>query len=209
MLADAADGRFPVADGRVEFHGLDDDGTAAIVEFTGRSVVLTDRDPDAILRLGADGFGGASHPDVKRLVAGPTGSIGTHDAVLVARGTGSDPDGRRLARRGDLDGHPRVERSRRHRRNVAVYGDDDGFVTIGEGLVGRREVSVELHDPSLGGAGAGRRLVEAALGMLPDGGAVWAQVSPGNTASLRAFLACGFRPIGAETLIRPDRRVTD
>jgi hypothetical protein len=32
---------------------------------------------------------------------------------------------------------------------------------------------------------------------------VWAQVSPGNAQSLRAFLACGFVPIGSEVLIRP------
>jgi hypothetical protein len=28
-------------------------------------------------------------------------------------------------------------------------------------------------------------------------------VSPGNAASLRAFLRCGFTPIGAEVLIEP------
>jgi RimJ/RimL family protein N-acetyltransferase len=29
---------------------------------------------------------------------------------------------------------------------------------------------------------------------------VFAQVAPGNAASLRAFLAAGFRPIGSEVL---------
>jgi hypothetical protein len=30
---------------------------------------------------------------------------------------------------------------------------------------------------------------------------VWAQVSPGNAASVRAFLAAGYRPVGAEALL--------
>ena len=31
-------------------------------------------------------------------------------------------------------------------------------------------------------------------------------LAPGNAASLRAFLACGFVPIGAEVLVEPDER---
>jgi RimJ/RimL family protein N-acetyltransferase len=37
--------------------------------------------------------------------------------------------------------------------------------------------------------------------MVPAGELIWAQVAPGNAASLRAFLAAGFTAIGAETLI--------
>ncbi|HKN96305.1 MAG TPA: hypothetical protein VJX10_04235, partial [Pseudonocardiaceae bacterium] len=32
---------------------------------------------------------------------------------------------------------------------------------------------------------------------------VWAQAAPGNAASVRAALAAGFRPVGAEVLLRP------
>ena len=32
---------------------------------------------------------------------------------------------------------------------------------------------------------------------------LWAQVAPANTASLRAFLAAGYRPVGAEVLFAP------
>jgi len=35
---------------------------------------------------------------------------------------------------------------------------------------------------------------------IPEGDVVFAQVAPGNAASLRAFLAAGFRPIGSEVL---------
>jgi len=171
----------------------------AVVEFTGHSFVLTDRDPEEVLRRGADGFGGASQPDLLRWLAGPRGWIGTHDSVLVARGTG----GGDLPERTDLEGHPRVVRSRAHRRGVRVFGDDTGLVTLGDGLVGRLELSVELLDPSAAHRGRGRALIAEGLALVAPGELVWAQVAPGNAASLRAFLRAGFQPIGAETLVRP------
>ena len=162
--------------------------------------MLTDRDPDEVLARGADGFGGASQPDLLRWLAGPHGWIGSHDAVLVARGRGDRRAGR-LVERFDLDDHPRVVRSRTHRRDVRVYADETGLVTIGRGLVDRLEVSVETFDGRA--AGSGRGLIRAALERIPPGETVFAQVAPGNAASLRAFLTCGFVPIGAETLLIP------
>lgn len=159
-LVDAAHGRFPPADGRVEVFTPMAGDHHAVVEFTGHSVVLTDRASSDLLARGADGFGGASHPDVVHWLAGPGGWIGSHDVVLVARGTG----GGSLPGSIELDDHPRVIRSRAHRRGVHVHADAAG-VDAGE--------------------------------------LVWVQVAPGNAASLRAFLSCGFVPIGAETLIRP------
>jgi RimJ/RimL family protein N-acetyltransferase len=38
---------------------------------------------------------------------------------------------------------------------------------------------------------------------------VFAQVATGNAASLRAFLACGFVPIGSEVLIEQHEREPD
>jgi hypothetical protein len=198
VLLDAADGRFPPVDGGVDV-AVHSGDHHAVVEFTGHSFVLTDRDRADVLARGADGFGGASHPDLLRWLAGPDGWIGSHDAVLAVRGTG----GGRLAVRDDLDDHPRVVRSRHHRRDVEVYGDETGVVTIGRGLVDRLEVSVEVFDGAT--RGAGRRLIAEALGLVPAGEIVFAQVAPGNAASLRAFLSCGFVPIGAETLLLPAR----
>jgi hypothetical protein len=198
-LTAAAGGRFPPVDGAVEVLPPDVDGRQAVVEFTGHSFVLTDRGLDELRSRGADGFGGASQPDVVRWLAGPGAEIGSHDAVLVARGAGSGTAG--LSRRSDLDGHPRVIRARRHRRDVTVYGDDLGLLTLGCGLVGRLELSVELYSADLHSRGDGRRLIAAGLALVPDGRLVWAQVAPGNASSLRAFLSSGFAPIGAETLI--------
>jgi RimJ/RimL family protein N-acetyltransferase len=68
-----------------------------------------------------------------------------------------------------------------------------------DGVAGRWEVSVEV-DPGYRGKGLGRDLVAAARHLVPDGTPVWAQIAPGNAASVRAFLAAGYRPVGAEVL---------
>ena len=130
-----------------------------------------------------------------RLAGG--GAIGSLDVVLVRTGAGGSTA---LTERTDLEHHPRVERARHHRRDVRVLGDDRGFVTIGRGLVDRIEMSVELLDHAHG-TGAGRQLITEGLRAIGADELVFAQVAPGNAASLRAFLACGFRPIGSEVLI--------
>jgi GNAT superfamily N-acetyltransferase len=91
------------------------------------------------------------------------------------------------------------------RHDVVVHGDERGFVTLGTGVAGRRELSIEVVS-RLRGTGAGRALLGAALGAVPHGEPVFAVVSPGNARSLRAFLSQGFAPIGSEVLItRPGR----
>jgi hypothetical protein len=179
----------------------DDAGTWAVVELTGHGYVLGQVSAPALDALGADGFGGVSHPDVLRFLAGPDGWIGCHDAVLACRtGTSGVPP---LAVRDDLTGHPRVRRARSHRVDVIVLGDETGLAVTGRGLAGRLEVAVELLDPAKAGSGTGRRLIQGALAAMAPGEWCFAQVSPGNAASLRAFLASGFTPIGSEVLIHP------
>lgn len=201
VLIAAAEGRFPPTDGAVEVVPPDDAGAWAVVEFTAHAYVLGDVDAADLAERGADGFGRAAHPDLLRYLAGPQGWIGCHDAVLVRRAgpTGWDP----LPVVGDGDDHPRVQRARRHRRRVTVRGDGAGVSVVGSGLAGRTEISVELYDRSQRGAGAGRRLILGTLAAMEPGEWCFAQVSPGNAASLRAFLTCGFTPIGAEVLIHP------
>ena len=74
------------------------------------------------------------------------------------------------------------------------------MLLLGRGVAGRWEVAVEV-DPGHRGAGLGRALVTAARHLIPDGAALWAQIAPGNAFSVRAFLAAGFRPVGAEALL--------
>jgi hypothetical protein len=197
VLDAAIAGSFPPADGRVEVLAPDRSGWGAVVAMTGHAYVLADVDPDELAARGGDGFGGASHPDVLRWLAGPGGAIGSVDAVLVGRGEVGAP----LARRTDLDHHPRVQRAREHRADVEVYADDAGVVVLGRGLADRVEMAVELLDPAGSGSGGhGRRLIRAGLATLPPGAPCWAQVAPGNAQSLRAFLACGFVPICSEVI---------
>jgi ribosomal protein S18 acetylase RimI-like enzyme len=202
ILDAAADGRFPPVDGRCEVLPPDVGGLRAVVAFTGHTYVLADVEVAELAARGADGYGGASKPPVVQLLAGTGGQVGSLDVVLVTAGS----PGPSLPRRADLDDHPRVHRAAGYRTDLAVYGDDVGLVVLGRGVAGRREISVELLDPGASGQGHGRRLIRAGLARLRPGERCWAQVAPGNAASLRAFLACGFVPVCSEVLITPPRR---
>ena len=203
VLDRATAGVFPAADGAVEIMPPDRDGTIAVVAFTGHAYVLADVDPADVAARQSDtaegGFGGALSPGVLAWLAGEDRCIGSIDVVLAAEG--SPHPASSLQRRDDQLDHARVRRAISHRRDVEVFGADDGLAILGRGLVDRWELSVELFDPETPSAGAGRRLIRAGLDLVPDGAWCWAQVAAGNARSLRAFLACGFVPIGSEVLI--------
>jgi GNAT superfamily N-acetyltransferase len=96
--------------------------------------------------------------------------------------------------------HPRVRRAHRYRDDVRVWTVPGGVLILGRGLAGRWEAAVEVDEESRN-AGLGRRLAAAARHLVPDGRPVWAQIAPGNAASVRAFLAAGYQPVGAEALL--------
>ncbi|MCT2581707.1 N-acetyltransferase [Actinophytocola gossypii] len=195
VLLAAASGEFPPADGAVVALPPLPGGLAAVVSLTGRAYVAADEPPD-----GLDAFGGTFRPEVLLRLAGPGGEVGTLDVTLVAHGLGGGVGGGGLPARTDLDGHPRVRHARAIRRDVRVYGDERGLVTLAAGLAGRRELSLELSGQ--GERGVGRGLITDALGLVPAGEPVFAAVAPGNARSLRAFLAVGFQPVGAEVILR-------
>lgn len=163
-------------------------------------MIATALPADAVRARQPDGFGASLAPDFLRWLAGARGWIGVVDLTLVAsgRGGGTLPEFR------DAADHPRVRHATALRSDVSVYGDHRGLVIVAAGLAGRRELSVEA-EPEGRGRGWGRSLITDALGLVPDGEPVFAAVSPGNARSLRAFLAVGFVPIGAEVLLRPER----
>jgi hypothetical protein len=200
ILLAAADGRFPPVDGAVTVLPALGPGRECSVAFTGHAVVATALAPDEMLAHKPDAYGGSLAPDFLRWLAGPNGDIGVVDVTLVGRGRGGD----RLPLRPDLADHPRARRAMSMRSDVRVFGDERGVVTLGGGLAGRPELSIETV-PGGAGRGLGSALLADALSLVPAGEPLFAAVSPGNARSLRAFLAVGFTPIGSEVTITPAR----
>lgn len=198
FLDDAAMGVFPPVDGGVTHCPSLSDGREAIVCFTGHAVIASRLAAEAFNEPKPDGFGGALHPRVQQLMAG-RGLIGVNDVTLVGMGLGGPSP---LPVTDRWDDHSRVRYARELRNNVTVYGDDSGFVTIGDGLAGRNEMSIEVRD-DLHSSGTGREFIHGARQLVPADAHVFAAVSPGNARSLRAFLSQGFVPVGSEVIITP------
>ncbi|MFB9386862.1 N-acetyltransferase [Pseudonocardia petroleophila] len=205
LLRDAADGRFPDADGSWVRVPPWRAGVEAVVAFTGFAVLAVDGPvPGAaagsgIDGSGIDGFGGAHDPRLIAALAGPDGWIDSLDALLVARGTGGPPV---LRARPDLAGHPRVAFARAVRDDVRVLGraSGDEVAVLARGIAGLTELSMEVPPAARGGTG--RALVRDALASVPAGEVVVAACAPGNAASLRTLLAAGFVPVGSSQLFR-------
>ena len=194
IFRDAAAGRYPEMDDGVTFLPELGDGQEAVVCFTGHAFIASRLRADDLSDLDPDGLGRALHPEVLLRMAGPRGSIGSIDITMFAEGRG----GGALVPKPELDHHPRVAFARARRDQVRAYGSPDGLFTLGLGLGGRREMSVE-NSPD---GPRGRHLIHQALTMTPRGEPLFAAVAPGNARSVRSFLACGFVPIASEVLVR-------
>jgi hypothetical protein len=199
-LLAAAAGDFPPVDGGWTVLPPLAGALECSVAFTGHAYIATALPVAEVDDHEPDGFGGSLAPDFLRRLAGPTGTIDVIDVTLVARGTGTGGP----PERHDAAKHPRVLLATSIRRDVEVYGDTRGIITLSCGLAGRRELSIEA-EPEGHGRGWGRSLLADALGLVPAGEPVFAAVSPGNARSLRAFLGVGFVPIGSEVVVRPIR----
>lgn len=196
VLLRAAGGTWPAVDGGVDFVPPLGPGLRCVLSFTGHAYVATDQAESAFADLALDGFGRAVDPATLLRLAGPGGEVGVLDATLAGRGLG----GGRLPERPDLAAHPRVRHARRLRRDVRVYGDDRGLVTLGRGLAGRLELSIEVN-AGRQGRGLGAGLLADGLALVPAGEIVFAAVSPGNVRSLKLFLAAGFTPVASEVIV--------
>jgi RimJ/RimL family protein N-acetyltransferase len=202
IFAAIGSGRFPPADGSVRVvpspTGLSD----AVCAFTAHTVIAAPvAEEEVKAHLPAGDLGAPLEAAFLSWLGGHIGSSsGSLDVVLVSteRPGNHDPS---LVPRADLSAHPRVARAMRYREEVIVFADalEHGVVIMGRGLGGRMEVSVEVS-PSHWGKGLGRRLFRTARTLSPGGEPLFAQVAPGNAASLRAVLAAGYTPIGSEVL---------
>jgi GNAT superfamily N-acetyltransferase len=205
-LTAAAHGQYPPVDGRVDVVPSPGPTCDALVAFTGHYVLAADVDAEAIAARWP--VGALSLPFAPASLAWLAGRLGrtplTHDVLFVTLGDAGGPPG--WLQRDDGFAHPRVDEASRHRTIDEIWTDDRGsVVTVGRGLCGRWEVGYEVAAEHRN-EGLGRRLVAAARGLVRPGEPLWAQVAPGNAASLRSTLAAGFIPVGAEVLFATRRR---
>jgi GNAT superfamily N-acetyltransferase len=204
ILADAAGGRFPPADGMVSILPQPSDRDAGVISFTAHSVIFADID-HAWIHAQLDP-GDLSAPLSAAFLHTLGQRLGRRshsiDMLTCARALpGPPPAETALAERAEAaPEHPRIARAMRYRDAVRVWQADGGLVTIGRGVAGRWETSIEV-DPAYRGQGLGARLAVAARHLVPAGVPLWAQIAPANAASVRAFLTAGFRPVGAEALL--------
>jgi GNAT superfamily N-acetyltransferase len=203
LLSDAATGRFPPADGSVTVVPQPSPRDCGVIDFTAHAIVFADVDPGWVTaQLPPGDLSAAVSPPFLSALGQATGrSAHGIDVLFVAAAlTGCPP--LELIPDADL-AHPRIARARAYRDDVRAWQADGGLVTVGLGVAGRWEVAVEVK-PGYRGRGLGRLLAQSARHLVPAGEPLWAQVAPGNAASVRAFLAAGFVPVGAEALLSRD-----
>jgi hypothetical protein len=199
-LDDAARGRYPAFDAAVEVVPSPGPPCDALVAFTGHYVLAADVDADEVAARWP--VGALTLPFAPASLVWLAERIGrtplTHDALLVTIGDGAGAPP--WLERDDTVAHPRVDEAARFRTIDEIWTDGRGsIVMVGRGLCDRREVGYEVA-PDCRNAGLGRKLVGTARGLVPAGDPLWAQVAPGNAASMRSTLAAGFVPVGAEVL---------
>jgi GNAT superfamily N-acetyltransferase len=203
VLDGVSAGRFPAPDGGITVLAQPSPRDAGVLAFTAHSVVFADVTAAWVRdRLPAGDLSAPLSPGFLCTLAGRLGRrIGCVDMLAVAPAAAGPPP-LPLAADGDRD-HPRVRRALRFRDEVSVWAGSGAVVMIGRGVAGRWEVAVEI-EPDAQGRGVGRAAIAAARHLVPGGEPLWAQIAPGNAASVRAFLAAGFRPAGAEVLLTRD-----
>ncbi|MFJ3910767.1 hypothetical protein EDE04_6166 [Streptomyces sp. 2132.2] len=203
ILAAAAAGEFPPADGGTTVVPQPSPRDAGVIAFTAHSVVFTDEDPrwvrSTLAALDCDALAATMHPRfLTALLDRTRRTTDTVDLLTVAGPLPGDPP--LELREVDDPGHPRVRRALRRRDDVRVWAADGGVLVLGRGVAGRWETAIEV-DEGVRHRGLGRDLARAARHLVPDGHPVWSQQAAGNARSIRAFQAAGYRPVGSEALL--------
>jgi GNAT superfamily N-acetyltransferase len=185
------------------------DRDAGVISFTGSSVIFADTDPDWVAALLP--VGDLSEPLSAPFLTALGQRLGrrSHSVDMLACATalsGPPPASLALSELTVSDGsdHARVGRALHYRDDVRAWqtADAGGVLIIGRGVAGRWETAIEVG-PAHRGRGLGTRLARSARQLAPADATLWAQIAPANAVSVRAFLAAGFRPIGAEALFSP------
>ena len=200
ILDRIAVGRYPTPDGSVTIVPQPSARDAGVIGFTAHAVIFIDAGPGWVRsQLPTGDLSGPLTPRFLQALCERTGRR-AHSIDLLCVGTplpGPPP----LDVVPDTDpSHPRIARALQHRDDVRSWRADGGVVLLGRGVAGRWETAIEV-DPGRRGTGLGRALATAARHLVPDEAPLWAQVAAANAASIRAFLAAGFIPVGAEALL--------
>jgi GNAT superfamily N-acetyltransferase len=195
-----AAGRYPPPDGGVTILPQPCARDAGVIDFTAHAVIFTDADPHWVAsQLSAGDLSAPLSPAFLNALCERTGrSAHSADVLYVASPLPGQPPITLTA--GADPTHPRIARARQYRDDIRTWQADGGVVLLGRGVAGRWEASVEV-DEDRRRRGLGRMLATAARHLVPGGAPLWAQVAPGNAASMRAFLAAGYLPVGAEALL--------
>ena len=202
LLNEVAAGAFPPPDGSVTVLPQSSSRDTGVIGFTAHAVVFTDLDPAWVMdQLPADDLAAPLNPPFLSLLSQHSGRRVNSIDVLCVAGSSPGPPSVPLTQVTAAD-HPRAVRARRYRDDVRVWTGAGGIVVLGRGVAGRWEVAIEVP-PGQRGRGHGRELAGAARSLVPAGEPLWAQVAAGNAASMRAFLAAGFVPVGVEALLVP------
>jgi hypothetical protein len=205
LLTDVASGRFPPADGGVTIVPQPSVRDCGVFGFTAHAVIFTDADPDWVRRQLPSGNLSAplSPAFLQKLAVATNRRAGSIDMLCYAHSLGGPPPLELVPLPEST--HSRVRRALDFRDEVRSWRADGGILLIGRGVAGRLETAIEV-DPERRGQALGRRLAVAARHLVPAGTVLWAQVAPANAASVRAFLAAGFTPAGAEVLLSANPR---
>lgn len=198
ILASAAAGRPPRPDAGPTLIPQPSSRDAGVIAFTAHSVIFADVEEGWIRSRLPDGDLSAplNPPFLSDLERRLGRTVNNVDLLALATPCAGPPPVALTELVGS--GHPRLDRALVFREDVRAWTCDGGILIVGRGVAGRREVAVEV-EPSARGRGLGRTLARAARHLVAE--PLWAQIAPGNAASVRAFLAAGYAPMGAEALL--------
>jgi GNAT superfamily N-acetyltransferase len=200
VLHGVAAGRYPPPDGSVTIVPQPSPRDSGVIAFTAHSVVFTDLDPAWVRgQLPPGDLAGPLLPPFLQALCARSGRRVNNIDLLCLAAAAPGPPAIMLTPASSRS-HPRVARALRVRDDVRAWETPGGIVAIGRGVAGRWEVAIEV-EPGYRGKGLGRDLAAAARHLVAEGATLWAQIAPGNAASVRAFLAAGYQPVGAEALL--------